>query len=445
MEESLAALLEEIVGSQEGDGLALLLEARRQRVVRLAEGRIHQSVDRRTLRLLVTAVEGSRVGRVATGLLSPGEARAAVEEARRLARLAPEDPHFPGLPETATEGATGTENVDEATARASAEELAEVARACIETARAKEATVSGALRVHEHLMLARNSRGLATRGRATRAELAITAYARGNGRRASGYAQRFSPRLAELDPVAVTEDALWRARCSLRQIPLAPGTYPAILEPAAVADLLALFVWMGFGSTEFREARSFLTDRLGQRIVHQDFTLRDDPTDPRTAFPGIDYEGLPRSPITLVRAGVATDLALDLRGAKLLGRPPNGRAGDPLEGWHDTECHHLVLSPGTATREELLSGLRRGLLVTRLWYGRVVQPREARITALTRSGLLWVEDGEVIGGTGNFRIQADLLQLFSNLEAMGDAAVGSHGVITPAVRVASFPLSSPSA
>jgi predicted Zn-dependent protease len=445
IEDIIVDALDDAVEHFSGDGLHLLLEASRERVFRLAGGEIHQTADRKSLRLIVTALEGDRQGVVSTGILIPEEIHTAVGRARRICTFLPPDPEFPGLPGPPKETPDGEDHHDRATAKAPSEELARIAAVGLETARAENTIAAGALSVKENLLLARNTEGLASRSACTKADLSITCFAGAGGRRSSGYSNRFAWSLSDLNPGQTALKAARKAKYGMTRRQLNPGLYTAILEPTAVADLVGILARIGFGATEVNEQRSFASGRIGEKLFDESFTLMDDPGHPQTAAPRIDYEGLPTKPLTFVERGVLKDIAMNHRSAHLDRKTSNGRGADPLSGWTDILMNHLVMEPGAQSREEMMRSVEKGILINRLWYARVVQPKETRITALTRDGLLTIDGGEITGTAGNFRTNLSLVELLARLRGVADTAVPSHGVVAPALLIEGFPLTSPSA
>ncbi|MBU1699342.1 MAG: TldD/PmbA family protein [Candidatus Eisenbacteria bacterium] len=445
IEDIIVDVMDDAVEHVPGDGLHLLLEATRERVFRLADGEIHQTADRKDLRLIVTAIEGNRQGVVSTGLLVPDEIHTAIGRARRICSFLPPDPQFPGLPGPVKAAQDGGDHHDRETANATSEELARIASVGLETARAEGAIAAGALSVRENLFLARDSEGLASRSISTKADLSLTCFAGSGGKQSSGYSNRFAWRLSDLNPEETAIKAARKAKYGIVRRSLNPGFYTAILGPTAVADLVGILAHIGFGATEVNEYRSFASGRLGEKVLDEKFTLRDDPQHPQTAAPGIDYEGIPTKPLTFVERGVLKDIATNHRTAHLGNKPSNGRGADPLSRWTDILMNHLVMEPGATSREKMIRSVHRGILINRLWYARVVQPRETRITALTRNGLLTIDGGEITGAAGNFRTNLSLVELLSHLKAVSDTTVPTHGVVAPTLLVEGFPLTSPSA
>ena len=94
------------------------------------------------------------------------------------------------------------------------------------------------------------------------------------------------------------------------------------------------------------------------------------------------------------------------------------------------------------TVEQMIASTERGILVTRLWYIREVDPYEKILTGMTRDGTFLVEDGKVQGGIRNFRFNESLIHMLQNVEAMGEpvraSGEESMDMVVPAMKVRDF-------
>jgi predicted Zn-dependent protease len=212
------------------------------------------------------------------------------------------------------------------------------------------------------------------------------------------------------------------------------------LEPAAVADLLQEMAWISFGALLVQEGRSFLAGRLGERVMGENVTLRDDPYHPLHRSAPFDSEGIPTQPVTIIEKGFAKSPVYDRRTAAKEGRESTGHAL-PIPNTLGPVARNLVLEGGGETLDSLIAGVDRGLLVTRVWYTNVVDPGTVTITGMTRDGLFAIENGRVTHAVRNFRFNQSVVQLLGQVEAMSvPERVG--GVVCPAVRAAGFHMSS---
>ena len=92
--------------------------------------------------------------------------------------------------------------------------------------------------------------------------------------------------------------------------------------------------------------------------------------------------------------------------------------------------------------DSLIASTARGILVTRLWYIREVDPYEKIMTGMTRDGTFLIEDGEIVCGLRNFRFNQGLIEMLNRVEAMSPAerASGeeSFDMVVPAMKVRDF-------
>jgi predicted Zn-dependent protease len=103
---------------------------------------------------------------------------------------------------------------------------------------------------------------------------------------------------------------------------------------------------------------------------------------------------------------------------------------------------NLVFSGGNSSVDEMVRSTERGILVTRLWYIRDVDPYEKVLTGMTRDGTFLVQNGRVAGGIRNFRFNQGLLEMLSNVEMMGvpvrAAGEESFEMVVPPMKVRNF-------
>ncbi|MEH0972395.1 metallopeptidase TldD-related protein [Micromonospora sp. CPCC 205546] len=403
-------------------------------LTRFANSYIHQNVAESEvavrLRLHVDGRTAAGNGSVVTveGL------RALVERTLAAARLCPPDPAWPGLAPPAPAAATA---VDEATAHAEPDERAERVRAFVAAAGGLE--TAGYCRTAHRCSAFVNSAGHTASGRAV--EAAMDGIARTGG--SDGVARLCADRLTDLDGAALGARAAARARAGVDPVELPPGRYEVVLEPAAVADLLHNLSWYGFNGKRHAERQSFAEPGAAQ--FDPAVTLVDDPL-AGTGLP-FDVEGTPRQALVLVEAGTTRAVAHDRRTAAGQGAASTGHASPDAATWGPMP-HNLRLRPAaggtgdfsaTATPTDaapdgtagtvgqsavvdadtaaLVGRVRRGLLVSDLWYTRVLDPRSLVVTGLTRNGVWLVEDGVVT------RAVRDLRFTESYPRALGPGAV----------------------
>lgn len=408
-----AALLEEGLAQRTADEVELLAIRKREELTRFADCEIHQNVAALDTVIYVRAWAEGKVGVAETNEVSPEGLRRALERATELAR-AQRTPagYFPPEPKPITP----IQAFDEATWAATPEERAELGARAVREARELGYNASGAISTGGMELWVTSTRGVEAhhRGSSIRFVSVIMGKERG-----SGYAEFSSPRLSDFRPEEVAHRALEKARASERRIPLEPGSYPVVLEEPAVATLIGMMAHMGFSARALLEQRSFLGGRLCERLVSERVTLYDDGCDPRTIPLPFDFEGVPRARVYLFKEGVAAGVVHDSRTAALMGTESTGHALPPPYAAYSPLPTHLIMEPGEADDAKLLSGIERGLLVTRFHYARTVDPMRAVMTMMTRDGTFLVEGGKVKGAVEDLRATESGLRALGGLEAVG--------------------------
>jgi PmbA protein len=281
-----------------------------------------------------------------------------------------------------------------------------------------------------------NSKGLFAHYEQTRAEFSVTILEKDS----SGWAKANSPRISEIDPVALADRASQKATMSRDPREIAAGRYTTILEPAAVLDLVG-FLFYDFAGTAVLDQRSCLTGRMGKKLLGENITLWDDVAHPLQLGAPYDGEGLPRQKVMLVDSGVPRNLVYSRATAKKMKTKPTGH-GFSLPNEYGEAPMNLVFAGAEASIDEMVRTTERGILVTRLWYIREIDPYEKILTGMTRDGTFLVEDGRIAGGIRNFRFNQSILEMLSNVEMLGSpvraAGEESFEMVVPAMKVRNF-------
>jgi predicted Zn-dependent protease len=358
------------------------------------------------------------------------------------ARLLPVDHGWPGLAPPAPVSAAG--NWDDATADAAPEVRAALVRDFIAAAGGLEA--AGFCRTHAERLTYANTAGQQVGAACTSAAAdGIARLAAGaGGLRADGVARQAATAVGELDGTALGTVAAAKARAGADPVELPPGRYEVVLEPSAVADVLTLLGMYGFNGRAVNEGRSFLVPGTVQ--FDANVTLDDDATDPEAIGAGFDAEGTPKRPASLVTAGVSGGPLHDRRTAAEAGTESTGHAIPGGERF-GAMPENLFLRPGGGGAvDDLVAGMARGLLVSDLWYTRVLDPKTLVVTGLTRNGVWLVEDGKIRRAVSNLRFTQSYADALGpgNVRAVGSVPVSvpvswDVGALrTPPVRLASW-------
>jgi len=408
--------------------------AHREALTRFANNTIHQNVSEQARMLSVRVQVDGRTARASTNRLDTASIRAAVAESIALSKAASTDPDLRPLAEPAP--ITEVNRFDRSTADTNPVERARVVAEAIRLVEGAGQTAAGIYSTGQNVEALFNSRGVATWHAETMANFSITAMA-GNS---SGWAKRSAVAGAAMDPVAMARTASEKARLSHDPLEIPAGRYTVILEPAAVLDLVGQ-MFADFSATAMEDQRSFLTDRLGTKLFGDNINIHDDVGHPLQAGVPFDGEGVPRRKLTLVGAGVPRELAYSRASANRAGVEPTGH-GYPLPNEAGEAPVNIVIAGGNTSVEEMIASVERGVLVTRLWYIREVEPFAKIMTGMTRDGTFLIEGGRLVHGLRNFRFNQGIIDLLNNVEALSPSVRASgeeaFDMVVPAMKVTNF-------
>jgi predicted Zn-dependent protease len=400
---------------------------------RFADASISTSGDIGDTRVTITVTLGRRRASAATNALDAASLGRTASLAAELARLSPEDPEL--MPELGPQTYSTVSAFVERTADLGGETRAEAVSRAIAAATAAAKDVGGLfaagfLQTSARAVAVATSRGLFAYHRTTDVDLSMTARtADGTG---SGWARRGSRDWNTVDAAAIGRSAAMKAVTSRNPQAFEPGRHTAVLEPAAVNDLIPL---LG-GAIQARsadEGRSPFSNpsggnRIGEKVVDDRVTLYSDPADPALRGAPFDAEGLPVRRITWIEKGVLRNLAYSRFWASKQGKTPTG--GALLGG--------LALTGGTKTTDQIIGETERGILVTRFWYIRSLEPRTVLQTGLTRDGVFLIEQGKITRSLKNFRWNESPLLILNRLDEIGRAEPTEAGRLMPALRIRDF-------
>ncbi len=418
------------------DGTEITLSRQSTALTRFANNGIHQNVAEVSTQLSVRSLIGGRMARASTNRLDDEAIAGVVARAEELARLQEPDPEVLDLP--VAQRYPEVARYVESTAQAGAEQRAAQVEVMVAEARKDNLIAAGIAANHAHSYAILNSRGLESG-----AEFSVTM----TGASSSGWAKGSAVDMAALDYRGGAERAARKALASADPGEIPPGRYTVVLEPAAVLDLLGFLIW-DFSGLAVLDQRSCLTGRVGEKLFGDNIYIDDEVGHPLQTGAPFDGEGMPRRRLTLVDQGTVKELAYARASAARMRRArpesavqPTGH-GFPLPNEYGEAPMNIVMRGGQAGEAGLLEGMERGVLVTRLWYIREVEPFEKLLTGMTRDGTFLIENGRITRGLRNFRFNQSVIEMLRQVEAMGPAVRASgeesFDMVVPALRVNGF-------
>jgi predicted Zn-dependent protease len=393
---------------------------------RFANNSITTSAEVRGLAIQIASTKGTQTGHYGVDEVSDDALRKAVAKSEELAGYAIPDPEYmePIGPQKYPE----IDAFDEATAKSGHEQMIPRIKATIAGAEEKHLIAAGFYERGAGISVIANKRGNFGYSTGTSAGYSLTV--RTSDGTGSGWASAGGHRMHDVDALSVARVAIKKAVMSQKPRRLEPGKYTVILEPAAVSDMV-IQILNSFDARDADEGRSLLTrkgsgTRLGEKMFSEKITMRSDPFDARN--PGMPWNSgeLPARKMTWIDKGVVANLGYGRYWAKKKNAEPTPYPGSDL-----------IFEGEEYSLDDLITSTDRGLLVTRFWYIRDVNPQTGELTGLTRDGLFMVEKGKVAYPVMNFRWNESPANVLANVEMLGRSVL-SGGKIVPAMKVREF-------
>ncbi|WP_019989116.1 TldD/PmbA family protein [Rudanella lutea] len=400
-------LLQKVLSYSKADECEANLSGDIRGNIRYARNAVSTSGSRANQNLVVQSAFGKKVGTATIDEFDDASLEKVVRRAEELARLAPENPEWVGIlgPQTYLK----SNGYFESTAKLTAEDRAEAVAKSLELTRTQNLTAAGFLEDFKGYQAMMNSKGLFAYYPSTNINFSLTV--RTDDGKGSGYVAKGYSDVSKLDTAAATRIAAQKAAASANAQALEPGKYTVILEPTAGAVLMEqLFFSMDARSAD--EGRSFLSKpggktKLGEKIVDPRVTIYSDPTHPELPASPWAGDGQPQTRINWIEKGIVKNMAYSRYWAQKQGKKPV-----PFP-------NNVMMAGGTASLEDMIKSTQRGILVTKLWYIREVDPQTLLYTGLTRDGTFYIENGKIKHAVKNFRFNESPVIMLNNLETLG--------------------------
>ncbi|GAB3495408.1 TldD/PmbA family protein [Spirosoma knui] len=427
-------IIDKVLSYSKADEMSVNLSGGRTGNIRYARNSVSTSGESSNLSLSVTAVFGKKSGTATINEFDDASLEKTVRRAEEIARLAPENPEY--MPMLGPQTYLATDPYAESTAKIDPAYRAQATFDSIDPCRKKNLTAAGYMEDRTGFNAIGNSKGLSAYNRETSVEFSITV--RTNDGLGSGYATSDVTDVSKLSTKKDTEIAMQKAMASSSARALEPGKYTVILEPAALvsnvdASLMVALV-RSMDARNADEGRSFLSKkgggtRLGEKLFDERVTIYSDPTNPEVPSGAFSGDGRPQEKVTWIEKGVVKNMPYtrywaEKKGVKAI--PPGG---------------NFIMEGGTQSLADMIKSTEKGILVTRLWYIRPVDPQTLLYTGLTRDGTFYIENGQIKFPVKNFRFNESPVIMLNNLESMGKP-VRIGGNLVPPLKIRDFTFTS---
>jgi predicted Zn-dependent protease len=417
--EEAQAILKKVLGYSKADACEVSLTGSDGGNIRYARNAVSTAGQISIMNLAVDSTYGKKTGTATINEFDDASLQKVVKRSEELAMLAPENPEYmpPLGPQTFPESLT----FNEKTAAINPDVRAEMVGKSLQVSKAANLEAAGFLENSTRFTAIMNSKGLFAYNKDTDVSFSVTVRNReGTG---SGYIEKGYNDLDKMDVLALSKIAAGKATGSAGAKAIEPGKYTVILEPLAASDMLGN-MFRGFDARSADEGRSFMSKsgggtRLGEQLFSENVNIYSDPMNTDVPSATWNRDGVPVKRTQWVKDGVVKNLSYSRFWASKKGVQPI-----PFN-------RSIVFEGGTQSLEELIKSTEKGILVTRFWYIRSVDPQTLLLTGLTRDGTFYIENGEIKFPIKNFRFNESPVIMLNNVEALGKPVRTGSGMIPP--------------
>ena len=422
-------ILKKVLSFSKADETTVTLSGGDGGNIRYARNAVSTAGEQSTMSLGISSSFGKKTGSATINEFDDASIQKVVKRAEELAQLAPDNPEYMPLlgPQTFAESI----GYIKSTAAITPDTRAEMVAKSLQVSKEAKLEAAGFLENSTRFNAVMNSKGLFAYNTSTDVSFSVTV--RNQEGTGSGYVDQSFNDVSKLDTLTLSKIAAGKANGSAGARAIEPGKYTVILEPLAASDMLGNLAF-GLDARQADEGRSYMSKkgggtRLGEQLFNEQVTMYSDPLNPE--LPGSTWtaEGLPLTKTVWIDKGVVKNLSYSRYWAAQ-------KNVAPLPGQRS-----FIMEGGTKSVEDLIKGTEKGILVTRFWYIRSVDPQTLLLTGLTRDGTFYIENGQIKFPIKNFRFNESPIIMLNNVEELGKP-VRSGNVIVPPMKIRDFTFSS---
>ena len=428
-------LLSKVIAYSKADEIECNLDGQVSGNIRYARNTVSTAGEQSDLTLSVQSTYGKRIGTAAINEFDDASLEKVVRRSEELAKLAPENPEH--MPNFGKQKYVKANNFSQNTANVTPDDRAQAAENSIKPSKENKLVSSGFLEEQVRSSAIMNSSGVFAYNKSSNVDFSVTI--RTEDGKGSGWVTRDYTDVALLDTKKASQVAIDKSIGSVDAKEMEPGKYTVILEPAASVGLLGNLV-RSMNQRQADEGRSFLsnklkegekgpTNKLGQKMFDERVHIYSDPNNALAPVAPFAGNGFPRKKIDWIKGGVITNMPSSPFWAKKTGTEYTPSGG------------HFIMAGGNESLEEMIKNTRRGILVTRLWYIRGLDPQTLLYTGLTRDGTFYIENGKIKYPIKNFRFNESPIVMLNNIEALGKPE-RINGNLVPPMKIRDFTFSS---
>ncbi|XQW83648.1 TldD/PmbA family protein [Thalassotalea piscium] len=428
-------LLSKVIGYSKADEIECNLNGQVSGNIRYARNTVSTAGEQSDLTLSVQSTFGKRIGTAVINEFDDTSLQKVVRRSEELAKLAPENSEY--MPNFGKQKYLKANNFFDSTANITPDDRAQAAENSIKPSKANDLVSSGFLEETINATAIMNNSGIFAYNKSSNIDFSVTI--RTKDGKGSGWVTRDYSDSALLDTKKASQVAIDKSKGSVGAKEMEPGKYTVILEPAASVDLLNNLM-RSMDQRQADEGRSFLSNKLkegekgpknklGQKMFDERVHIYSDPNDPIVPVAPFSGNGYPRNKIDWIKDGVITNMPNSPFWAKNTDTEYVPRGGN------------FIMAGGNESLDEMIKNTRRGVLVTRLWYIRALDPQTLLYTGLTRDGTFYIENGKIKYPIKNFRFNESPIVMLNNIEALGQPE-RINGNLVPPMKIRDFTFSS---
>jgi len=421
--------LSEMDGSQN----QVLVEVNNSALTRIANSEIHQNVSWRDTNVSFRTDFGGAPGWSKCNRISSEDFERCALFAQRMAEYG-KDGDSPSMAGPAEY--PDADNFCNRTAQFGPDERAEAVAVVTRRAEEEGFAVAGALQVSitEHALV--NSKSLTAFDMSTSVEFICVVFSD----EGSGYASKAATSVDDMDFSQMAEEAVQKCKLNTESQTISPGRYTVFLDEYAVGDMIKTLSAMGFGAHQVQRGQSFMSGRIGEKMMDERINIWDDALNSEGLPAKFDVEGVPKKKVSIIDDGAPAGPVYDLKTARDAGCESTGHASGRGPG--SPAANNLLVATDEASKEDMISDIKRGIYITRFHYIAPVNAAQTRWSGMTRDGTFLIEDGKITDPLLNLRFDDRIIDSLSKVRDISSQGITIKGrgaaVTAPAMSIDDF-------
>ena len=405
----------------------IIASENKSELTRFAESYIHQNVAEADLNLTVKIINENRIGAVQMNSIDEATISKNIEKAIEVTKITPKlDYHYRLL---TPQSYKIKSKYSKDTANFTPLNRAQLVKQLIKEVNQRGYEAAGAFKTEESSLLVANSEGVFAFDRGTKVDFNCV-ITRDNS---TAHTSFMDSDINNFNINKITDELLDTALKNVEQIEIDPGVYTVILSPEAVAEILNYAGYTAFNGKTIMEGKSFICNNEGKKIFPETVTVSDDPFDELTMPLPFDLVGYPREKIYLIKDGVVKDGVYDHLTALKYNRKCTGNTLSPEQASFGALSFNLVMKEGDSTIDEMISGTKKGIYISRFHYVNILNPMSIQLTGMTRNGTFLIEDGKLGRAIKNMRFNTSVVDMLKAVDMISKERQAKEGFIGPTV------------